>query len=178
MLSSAPDYSRERGNDIETGFLWRLLDSLPAALYVTDAQGRLTYFNSAAVEFSGRTPRLGSDQWCVSWRLYHADGRPMPHDQCPMATALKEARAVRGTTAIAERPDGRRIPFMPYPTPLFDDSGKLIGGINLLLDISERVVAERTASESKHRYSALAELLPVGMYSCKAPSGEITYYNQ
>jgi PAS domain S-box-containing protein len=178
MLSSISADVRTTDNNIEADFPWRLLDSLPAALYVTDAEGRLTYFNNAAVEFSGRTPRLGTDQWCVSWRLYHADGRPMPHEECPMAKALKDGKAVRGATAIAERPDGRRIPFMPSPTPLFDEHGKLVGGINLLLDISDRLLAEQTASESKHRYSALAELLPVGMYTCRAPSGEIIYYNQ
>src|SRR5688572_19690697 len=67
-----------------------MLDALPAAVYTTDAKGRLTYFNRAAVEFSGRVPELGSDQWCVSWKLYHADGTPMAHDQCPMAIAIKE----------------------------------------------------------------------------------------
>ena len=66
-----------------------MLDALPAAIYTTDAEGRLTYFNRAAVEFSGRVPELGTDQWCVSWKLYRADGTPMAHDQCPMAIALK-----------------------------------------------------------------------------------------
>ena len=85
---------------------WReLLDALPAAIYTTDASGRITFFNRAAVEFSGRTPELGSDQWCVTWRLYWPDGRPMAHDECPMARALKEDRPIRGGEAIAERPD-------------------------------------------------------------------------
>jgi PAS domain-containing protein len=62
-----------------------LLDALPAAIYTTDAAGRVTFFNQAAVEFSGRTPELGTDRWCVTWRLYWPDGRPMAHDECPMA---------------------------------------------------------------------------------------------
>jgi PAS domain-containing protein len=65
-----------------------LLDALPAAIYTTDAAGRITSYNQAAVEFSGRTPEIGSDQWCVTWRLYWPDGRPMAHDECPMARAL------------------------------------------------------------------------------------------
>jgi len=73
-----------------------LLDALPAAIYTTDAAGRITFFNQAAVEFSGRTPEIGSDQWCVTWRLYWPDGRPMAHDECPMARALKEDRPIRG----------------------------------------------------------------------------------
>ena len=157
---------------------WRLLDELPAAVYVTDADGRLTYFNRAAVDFSGRVPNLGTDQWCVSWRLYHADGRPMAHDQCPMAIALKKGQAPRGLTAIAERPDGTRIPFMPYPTPLRDENGKIVGGINLLVDISDRSRAEKALLESEQRYGRLVGLLPVGVYTCSVPSGLITFYNE
>jgi len=120
----------------------QMIDALPAAVYTTDAQGRLTHFNPACIEFSGRTPELGTDQWCVSWKLYHADGTPMPHDECPMAIALKEGRIVRGVEAIVERPDGTRLWFAPYPTPLRDAEGKTIGGVNMLLDITERKRAE------------------------------------
>jgi two-component sensor histidine kinase len=59
-----------------------------------------------------------------------------------MAVALKEDRAVRGAEAAAERPDGRRVPFIPYPTPLHDSAGNLIGAVNMLVDITERKRAE------------------------------------
>jgi len=36
-----------------------LLNALPAAIYTTDAEGRLTFFNRAAEELAGRKPRLG-----------------------------------------------------------------------------------------------------------------------
>ena len=55
-----------------------------------------------------------------------------------MAVAIRERRAVRGVEAVAERPDGTRINFMPFPTPVFDDQGQLAGAVNLLLDITER----------------------------------------
>ena len=119
-----------------------LLDGLPAAIYTTDAAGRITYFNKAAVDLAGRQPELGKDEWCVTWRLYRPDGTRLPHEQCPMAVALKENRPVRGVEAILERPDGSRIPFLPYPTPLRDADGELIGAVNMLVDISERQVAE------------------------------------
>ena len=118
-----------------------LLEGLPAAVYTTDANGRITFFNKACIEMAGRTPQLG-DEWCVTWRLHTADGAPLPHDQCPMAVALKEDRPVRGAEAIAERPDGTFVPFIPYPTPLHDADGKLIGAINMLVDITERKQAE------------------------------------
>jgi two-component sensor histidine kinase len=59
-----------------------------------------------------------------------------------MAVALKEGRAVRNAEAVVERPDGTRIPFIPYPTPLRDAAGNVVGAINMLVDISERKQAE------------------------------------
>jgi PAS domain S-box-containing protein len=123
-----------------------MIDSLPAAIYTTNAEGRITHFNPAAVEFSGRVPELGSDQWCVSWKMFRPDGTPMPHDECPMAVALREGRIVEGVECIAERPDGRRVWFTPYPRPLRDAEGSIVGGINMLVDISERKQAERATS--------------------------------
>jgi PAS domain S-box-containing protein len=121
-----------------------MIDAIPAVVYTTDAEGHITHFNPAAVEFSGRTPELGTDRWCVSWKLYHPDGTPMPHDECPMAIALKEGRVVRGAEALIERPDGTRRWFAPYPTPLRDAEGRIVGGINMLVDITERKAAEET----------------------------------
>jgi len=115
-----------------------LIAAVPAAIYTTDAEGKITYFNQAAVELTGRTPTIGSDEWCVTWKLYHPDGRPLQHDQSPMAIALKEGRAIRNAEIVAERPDGTRVPIIPYPTPLRDGAGNIIGAINLLVDVSER----------------------------------------
>jgi PAS domain S-box-containing protein len=119
-----------------------LLEAIPAAIYTTDAQGKVTYYNQMAVELAGRVPKLGTDEWCVTWKLYRPDGTPLPHDQCPMAIALKEGRPIRNAEAVAERPDGTRVPFIPYPTPLRDADGKIVGAINMLADISERKQAE------------------------------------
>ncbi len=123
-----------------------MVDALPAAIYTTDANGSLTHFNPASIEFSGRIPQLGTDHWCVSWKLFNADGTPLPHEQCPMAIALKEGRIVDGVEVIAERPDGSRVWFAPFPRALHDADGNVVGGINMLLDITARKEAERTSS--------------------------------
>jgi PAS domain S-box-containing protein len=114
----------------------------------------------------------------VSWKLYDPDGRPIRHDECPMAVALKEARIVRGGQAIAERPDGRRIAFLAFPTPLMDAGGRLHGGVNMLVDISARKEAELALLQSEERYRRLVSLMPSALYTCEAPSGRITFYNQ
>lgn len=124
----------------------QLLQALPAAIYTTDAQGRITFYNEAAVEFAGRRPAMG-EEWCVSWKMFRSDGTPLPHDQCPMAVAIREERPVRGEEAIAERPDGSRVAFAAYPTPLFDDAGVMVGAVNMLVDITERQKFELSLQE-------------------------------
>jgi PAS domain S-box-containing protein len=122
-----------------------LLEALPVAVYTTDADGRITFYNQAAVELWGYRPELGA-LWCGSWKLYWPDGSPLPHDQCPMAIALKEGRAVRGYEAVLERPDGTRVPFVPYPTPFKDDAGQITGAVNVLVDVGPRKEADLLAA--------------------------------
>jgi PAS domain S-box-containing protein len=127
-----------------------LIEALPAAVYMTDAAGLITYYNEAAAKLWGYRPELGKSEFCGSWKLYWPDGTPLPHDECPMALALKQQRPIRGMEAIAERPDGSRIAFIPYPTPLFDASGRLTGAINMLVDISDRKRAEGVQAAIYH----------------------------
>jgi PAS domain S-box-containing protein len=132
-----------------------LLNAMDVAVYTTDLEGRVTLFNDAAVALWGRRPVIGDARWCGAWKLYTAEGAPLPHDQCPMAVALREQRPIRGVEAIAERPDGSRVPFIPHPTPLFDTGGRCIGAVNVLVDITDRKEAEQRrlllAREVDHR---------------------------
>jgi PAS domain S-box-containing protein len=123
-------------------FFRELVNALPAAVYTTDPSGRITYYNEAAAALWGCRPDLGNSDWCGSWKLFWPDGRAMPHDQCPMATAVKKQQAIRGLEAVAERPDGTRVPFLPFPTPIFNEAGVFVGAVNMLVDISERKRAE------------------------------------
>lgn len=112
-----------------------LFRQIPAALYTTDAEGWLTYYNDAAAELWGFRPVIGKARWCGSWRMYGDDGAPLPREDWPVAVALREGRAVRGFRAILERPDGTRVPVMPYPTPLRDGEGNLVAASNILMEI-------------------------------------------
>jgi PAS domain-containing protein len=123
----------ERGGD----GLYDALEALQAPIYVTDPQGLITHFNQACVGFAGRTPTAGKDRWCVTWKLFTDDGDFLPHDQCPMAVAIHRKVPVRGVTAVAERPDGTRVNFMPFPTPLLGPDGELLGAINMLIDVTD-----------------------------------------
>jgi PAS domain S-box-containing protein len=131
---------------------WRaILDELPVPIYTADSDGAVTYWNRACIELAGRVPQLGQDRWCVTWRIYTTHGEFMPHDQCPMADAIRSRQQVRGKVAIALRPDGSRIAFRPYPTPLFDAEGNFTGAINMLVDVSDEQAEALSVQASRCR---------------------------
>jgi PAS domain S-box-containing protein len=139
-----------------------LFDALGVAVYTTDVTGTLTYYNEAAATLWGWRPALHDQRWCGSWRIVAPDGSTLPHDQCPMAVCLKEGRAVRGAWSYAERPDGVRIPFAPFPTPLHAPDGQLVGAVNVLVDITGLKAAEGRLARSEARFQTAQEISPEG----------------
>src|SRR5262245_36500518 len=89
------DDSAQRRSELE---FHRLLSKLPTAAYTCDADGLITCFNEKAVELWGRKPNLNdpADRFCGSFKLFSADGTPIPHDECWTALALREGKALDG----------------------------------------------------------------------------------
>lgn len=137
MLAKPQEYLNTALDALRRSDDWRtVLDALPVPVYTTDADGNVNYWNQACVELTGREPKLGQERWCVTWRLYTVSGEPLPHEECPMARAIKEKREIRNEIIIVERPDGRRAACRPYPTPYYDEAGRLEGAVNLIVDVT------------------------------------------
>ena len=109
----------------------QLLQGLPEAAYLCDREGFVRAFNEAAVELWGRTPVLGEDMWCGSWRLYQPDGTYIPLETCPMAAVLQGVPLTGEEEMIVERPDHTRRLVRPRPNVLRDMEGNIIGAINI-----------------------------------------------
>jgi PAS domain S-box-containing protein len=145
--------------------LRELFAALPAAIYTTDAAGRITYCNQGAVDLWGLKPKLARDRWCDLARYYRADGTPLALGECPTDIALKQGRVVLSREMILERHDGTRIPIIPYPTPLRDRRGAIVGVVNMTVDISERKKAEHALAERNVQLALAGKAALVGSYA-------------
>ena len=146
-----------RDSDIE---FRELLEQLPAAAYTTDADGLITYYNRPALELWGRAPVLRDavDRWCGSFRLFEPAGDPIPHDRCWMALAIQEDRSYNGKEIVIERGDGSRRTVLAHANPIHDDDGAVRAAVNVLVDITERKLAElrlQEADEAKTEFLAM-----------------------
>ena len=153
-----------------------LFDLVPVAVYTCDADGIIEQYNRRAVELWGQEPRRNdaSARFCGSYRIFHPDGRPMPHEKCPMARALRgEKLEPKDLEIVVERPDGERRHVVPAPNILTNEHGKITGAINCLFDITERKRAEadvrRLAAVVQWSHDAVA---------AKNLNGIITDWNQ
>jgi PAS domain S-box-containing protein len=157
----------------EAEFL-RLLDKLPAAAYTCDPDGLITYYNQPALRLWGRAPKLRDqvDRFCGSFRLHTSEGRPISHDECWMALALRNDREYPSCEIIVERPDGEQLNVLACASPIHDKSGKLIGAVNVLFDITERKRAEAALKETDR---ARNEFLAVLSHELRNPLAAIPF---
>jgi len=153
-----------------------LFDLVPVAVYTCDADGFIQEYNQRAVELWGRDPRQNGQEsrFCGSWKIYYPDGRPMRHEECPMARALRgEKITSKDLEIIVERPDGKKRHVVPAPRVVTNERGKIIGAINCLFDITERKRAEAAAM----RLAAVVQSSHDAIVA-KTLNGIITDWNQ
>jgi PAS domain S-box-containing protein len=145
----------------------QLMEILPIAAYTTDAGGKITFFNSSAAQLWGRKPGLQRDRWSGAYRLWYPDGKPMSFDACPMALTLKHGKRYQGQELLIEKEQGGCSHVVAYPEPLYDNDGRLIGALNLLVDISARKRAEAQLLQA----NLVVENSPVVLFRWKAEPG-------
>jgi PAS domain-containing protein len=63
-----------------------LLETLPAAVYVCDAEAIVVAYNRRATELWGRTPSPGDtdEKYFGAHKLFRLDGVELPHHETPM----------------------------------------------------------------------------------------------
>jgi PAS domain S-box-containing protein len=119
-----------------------ILQVLPAAVLVCDAEGRIKRYNEHAARLWGRRPVIGQEFYSGAYKLYYADGTPMPHDQSPQAACVKDGVPRDNVVLIMERPDLSRIHVTLNIVPLREENGSLAGIVSCFNDITQQIKAE------------------------------------
>ena len=161
-----------------------LLDVLPIATFICDAEGTILQYNQRAVEIWGRAPAPGQTHaaFAADSRFFEMDGTPV--QQAMLASVLATGVAVRDVQRRVERPDGSRIVVSISIEPLHNARGELVGAVNCFLDVTERErmtgaleQSRRHAREQEQRLAATYEHAAIGISEI-APDGHFLRVNE
>jgi PAS domain S-box-containing protein len=142
------------------------LDAIPGAVYVCDHDGWLVLYNTEAAELWGRAPVLGGrgERFCGSHRLFLVDGTPLPHEDCPMAAAVRTGTTTRNAEVMIERPDGSRFIALVHIRALRDLHGNIQGAINCFQDISAHKAMEEEVRRKNRDLEDFFENSAIGLH--------------
>lgn len=91
------------------------------------------------------------------------DGRPVPPEELPMRRALATGKPVGDVAVDVRRPDGSIGHLLKRAAPLRDAGGRIVGCVAVIVDQTDRVLADARLQESQMRYRRLYESSQVGI---------------
>lgn len=143
-----------------------VLDAIPAAVYICDAEGMIRRYNNRAAELWGRAPRIGEtdEKFCGAYRLFRPDGRPLAPAETPMAEALRSGAIAEEMEVVIGQPDGSRRVVAVNIRPLRDAYGRIEGAINCFHDITARKAMEREVEHGRQDLEDFFENSAIGLH--------------
>ena len=146
----------EAERDREQTILEAVLEALPVGVIIADAQGRIVRANAATHELWGTTPEMGSWQQYSDFTAWWPDtGERVAAEEWAMTRALVDGTVTRDEL-IQSQPfdgDGRRY-FLNNAAPVRDPEDRTVGGVVAMLDVTDRLAAERALREHKAQLEA------------------------
>ena len=125
----------------------RMLDALKEGAYFVDRERRITYWNKAAERLTGFRSHEVIGHRCSEDILVHVDceGKNLCKAGCPLLATMEDT-LTREAEVFFHHRRGHRVPVSVRTTPLEDDEGNVVGGIELFAEISpEENLRERMA---------------------------------
>jgi PAS domain S-box-containing protein len=149
----------------QQAFLSAVLEHVEDAIVACDAEGRLILFNRAAREFHGLPEEpIPADEWASHYDLYLPDGRTlMTKEELPLFRALQGDYVSDVEMIIAPKNLATRT-LHANARPLFDSSGRQIGALAIMHDITERKHAQDNLRRENKLMQALMDNIPDAIY--------------
>lgn len=142
------------------------MDSVAEGIFTVDLDWNITFFNKAASDILGVPAAEVIGQKC--WEVFASsacDGA------CPMRPCLEDGKTVLNKSAFILNSEGEKVPIGISSSPLKDNSGEVVGGVESFRDLSslhqliqkveERFTVEDIRTNNPHMIRTLQILPPI-----------------
>jgi PAS domain S-box-containing protein len=152
---------RARTLDRQRALLYAVIEQMPAGVVIAEApSGRVLVVNARMAQLF-RRPDLPANalEDHPSRQGFHPDGRPYPADEWPLSRTIRYGEVVRGEEITILRGDGTYGVVSVNGAPVRDRDGRIIAGVIIDLDITERQAAEEALRERERQLRELNDEL-------------------
>jgi formate hydrogenlyase transcriptional activator len=129
-----------------------ILRAAGEGIYGVNTEGKTTFVNPAAERMLGWAAEelVGKEIHSIVHHTHH-DGRPYPHQDCPIYAAFRDGAVHQVEGEVFWRKDGSKV-WVEYTSTPIRDRSMVVGAVIVFRDVSQR----REAGEKLH--AALAEV--------------------
>ncbi len=131
--------------EAERARLEAVLRQMPSGVVIAEApSGRVVLSNEQAQRIRGRPlpPRLG-DWERDDYGAFFPDGSPYEPEDLPLARTVRTGEEVKDEEMVLARGDGEeRAAVLVNSSPVRDQDGRIVGGVAVFYDVTERRRAE------------------------------------
>jgi diguanylate cyclase (GGDEF)-like protein/PAS domain S-box-containing protein len=143
-------------------FYKTLLDNLSEGVYFVDRDRRISYWNKAAEELTGRSAAEVLGFCCADNILVHTDdaGTSLCLSGCPLAAAMMDGQSHQAEVYMLHK-DGHRVPVAVNVIPIRDEAGKITGAVETFTSNSRHLELEEQVARLE-QLSLIDELTRAG----------------
>ncbi len=152
-----------------------IFEAITDIVIVCDEQGRLVHANTAFYTGSGLKP--GDElsfstlsQYPAHMQPLDMEGNPFPQDEWPLVRVLRGERlSSKNTVDLFFRDlQGHMRSFDTRGAPIYEASGKIVGGVIALRDVTRRRELERRLHRSEREFRSLVDSNIIGVITIDA----------
>ena len=138
--------------EITLDFYKHLLDNLYDGVYFVNPDREIIYWNKGAERITGYAAGevVGSHCWDNILMHVNALGESLCLTGCPLAKVIAAGGEIKAEVFLSHK-DGHRVPVAVRATPITDDEGKIIGGVEVFSDNTEKITALHQVEELQHK---------------------------
>jgi PAS domain S-box-containing protein len=154
----------------------------PAGILIADAPDvTIRVANAAALGIRGGTvetlTEIPVELHPANWQTYYPNGELFEPENLPLSKAILKGETCQNVEAIIRRQDGSDRWVLANAAPVRDAEGKVIAGVVVFPDITDRKIAAKNLEESEQRFRSTFEQAAVGIAHV-APDGRFLRINK